>query len=153
MGGNRSTPRKPTTFGRALAKSFHMAIISRPQLDLNPTISEVKSARRDDCATKAPKKKRKHMKQYTKSRYCKTTTYKSSHFNRAVTLWNILCKSALPSCFSNPNSFKRHVQYDVRWPKYDLYLVNKQSTLISTSNIYIYIYIYIYEYNFLFKKF
>jgi hypothetical protein len=61
MGGNRSTRRKPTTFGRALAKSFHMAIISRHQLDLNPTISEVKGARRDDCATKAPEKKRKHI--------------------------------------------------------------------------------------------
>jgi hypothetical protein len=33
--------------------------------------------------------------------------YKSSYFNRSVTLWNILCNSALPSSFFNPSSFER----------------------------------------------
>ena len=53
VGGNRSTRRKPTTFGRALTNSSHMSVASPNQWS-EPTISEVKGACPDDCTTKAP---------------------------------------------------------------------------------------------------
>ena len=48
--GNRSTVRKPTTFGRSLTNSSHMSVVSLNR-DSNP-----RGERRypDDCATKAP---------------------------------------------------------------------------------------------------
>ena len=40
MGGNRSARRRPTTFGGALANSFHIRLVA----GIEPTISEVKGA-------------------------------------------------------------------------------------------------------------
>ncbi len=39
VGGNRSTRRKPTTFGRALTNSFHITIISHSQREFEPTLA------------------------------------------------------------------------------------------------------------------
>ena len=48
MGGNR---RKLTTFGTALTDSFHISVTHESVARIEPTISEVKGACSDDCAT------------------------------------------------------------------------------------------------------
>jgi hypothetical protein len=49
-----------------------------------------------------------------------------------IKLWASSIKSIMVDEIRSPRIFRWWL-----WPKYDMYLVNKQSTLISTSNIYI----------------
>ena len=49
VGGNRSTRRKPTTFGRALTDSFHASPYTSPKRDLKPRSQKWKAAPQVTC--------------------------------------------------------------------------------------------------------
>ena len=42
---------------------------------------------------------------------CKTTTFRSSFFNRIIKIWNIVCKDACFDTVSSPISFKRLLKH------------------------------------------
>ena len=44
-----------------------------------------------------------------RTRFCKTSTFEASYFNRIVKLWNYVCKLAPPTSFSSPTAFQLFV--------------------------------------------
>ena len=88
--------------GQGLGVSAYKALFGYVNVDVSNCVSFVSHGRTRLSNTS---------KYILQSQICRTTTFKSSYYNRVDKLWNIVCKDVCLDIVSSPSSFKCLVKH------------------------------------------